>query len=242
MGRRKAQEEQNLGQKDDFRATSLLMPLLLNICACHLLAYDQDTANNKKDAVACTEPLVSTDGKPDDHPTTLVEVRNNLVEAFRAANDALLLSGGQLAKAWFRRGTVFEKLRDPRNAERDFEESLLRSPGDKTITKKRDDSKEAASKVAENMYYARHRELDREVQKMNADARQALFLRGSYSDTYKDDRCEFALAQPLAKLVDGALEEVDGRFQLVPSATWSEVEAAYMHPHALWTWEFLVQR
>lgn len=243
--RRKLQEEQSFGQKEDFRATTLLIPLLLNICACHLLAYDQDKSRKEKDADGCAAaaPVASTESSEGgEHPTTLVEVRDNLVEAFRAANDALLLSGGQLAKAWFRRGTVFEKLRDPRNAERDFEESLLRSPGDKTITKKRDDAKEAACKVAENMYYARHKELDSEEQKLNADVRHALYLRGSYTDTYKDERNQFAVAQPLARLVDGTLEEVDGRFRLVPSATCSELEAAYMHPHALWTWEFLIQR
>ena len=51
----------------------------------------------------------------------LVEVKDNLVVAFRAANDALRLSLSS-AKAWFRRAGAFEAMRDYRNALLDLEE------------------------------------------------------------------------------------------------------------------------
>ena len=74
---------------------------------------------------------------------------------------------------------TFEKMRDYRNAVLDLEEAavavsgsftaktmaswldlqaLLREPGDKTITKKRNEMRDLASQVAENMYYARHKD------------------------------------------------------------------------------------
>eukprot|EP00913_Durusdinium_trenchii_P001744 g1615.t1 len=88
----------------------------------------------------------------------LVEVKDNLVVAFRAANDALRLSLARSAKAWFRRATAFEKMRDYRNAVLDLEEALLREPQDKAIVKKRNEMRDLASHVAENMYYARHKD------------------------------------------------------------------------------------
>merc|ERR1719262_2213914 len=89
-----------------------------------------------------------------------MEVRDNVVEAFICANEALRFSRGENGKAWFRRGCVFEKMRDWRNAERDYDEALKRAPDDEIITKRRGEITEKASKMAENMYYGRHRELD----------------------------------------------------------------------------------
>lgn len=245
------QEKQSLGCKEDHRAATLLMSLLLNSCASHLLAHEQDQQRKASQAKAAA---ASADGgdvvapvEPDgagtgEQCTTLVEMRDNLVSAFRAANEALLLSGGHSAKAWYRRGVVFERMRDPRNAERDFEQALLRAPGDKSIMKRRDEVRGPAGQVAESMYYARHVELDAQEQRLKLEARRALLLRGSFTDTYQDDRGQFAVNQALARLVEGTLEEVDGRTTWVLPIPAAAEDAPHLHPHALWTWEFLVQR
>lgn len=249
-------------QKNDYQAAALLTSLLLNLCACHLLAHDQDMERQRKQSSLpqTCEPVetrlrhVDSTGVSQlsgheelDVPnevTTLVELRDHLVEAFVAANDALLLTAGRSAKAWYRRGCVFRKMRDPRNALRDFEEALAREPGEKEIVKKRDEVKEAANLVAENMYYARHKALDEQEDRFNLKDRDALVLRGCMSDPYSDKQCEFAVGQPIARLVDGKLEDADGRLQFVVSGgdSASSDEMPYLHPRAFWTWEFLVQR
>uniref|UniRef100_A0A7S4W5M4 Uncharacterized protein n=1 Tax=Alexandrium monilatum TaxID=311494 RepID=A0A7S4W5M4_9DINO len=265
---KKEQELDSLGRKEDYRATALLTPLLLNRCACYLLAHEQDekrkTAQGQGQATAAaatgeapaptaaSSPSGTADGAPPDvalgdsegQTTALMAVRDNLVAAFRAANEALLLSGGRSAKAWYRRGTVFERMRDPRNAERDFEEALVRAPGDKAIMKKRNEVRELAGQVAETTYYARHKELDAQEERLELKTRRALLLQGSFGDPFKDEKGQFALAQPLARLVEGTLKEVDGRPRLVLSSMPGKAvtEAPYLHPHALWTWEFLVPR
>jgi len=249
--RRAAAEQKDAGTKEDHRATVLLTSLFLNLCACHLLAHEQDQERKKvKEASKVTagtgadaESAEAAAGDDDTLKTTLVEVRDNLVAAFRAANEALTLTGGRSAKAWYRRGCVFEQMRDPRNALRDFEEALLRAPGDKAIAKRRDEAKQAAGGVAEAMYYARHKELDAQEQRLKLDARRALLLRGSFGDSFDDARGEFSVAQPLARLIEGQLEEIDGKPQLVVDDS-SEVkeDAVYLHSHALWTWECLIQR
>jgi len=237
-------------KKEDHRATPLLTSLLLNLCACYLLAYEQDVERERqreKASLGDTKGRVDSEqaADADQSTTTLVEVRDNLAAAFRAANEALELSSGGSAKAWYRRGCVFEKMRDPRNAVRDFEAALLRAPGDKAIARRRDAASEEAGKVAENMYYARHKELDKQVERLKLETRRAMLLRGSYSDAYVDKDKQFSIAQPLARVVEGRLEEVDGRPQLVlegDAAGGSREDAAHLHPHALWTWEFLVQK
>eukprot|EP00747_Dinoflagellata_sp_TGD_P181947 gnl/TRDRNA2_/TRDRNA2_35973_c0_seq1.p1 gnl/TRDRNA2_/TRDRNA2_35973_c0~~gnl/TRDRNA2_/TRDRNA2_35973_c0_seq1.p1 ORF type:complete len:938 (+),score=178.09 gnl/TRDRNA2_/TRDRNA2_35973_c0_seq1:65-2878(+) len=248
--KRQQAAKKDLGCKEDYRASNLLSALLLNVCACHLLAHEQDqgkedsrakaNSGEDNDKSSAVDGSVSTEAATS---TVLVEVRDNLVAAFRAANQALSLSGGRSAKAWYRRGCVFERMRDPRNAVRDFEEALLRAPGDKAISVRRDIAQEAASKVAENMYYARHKELDAQEQRVKVEVRNCFALRGSFGDSYDDQRHEFAVAQPLARLVDGTLEEVDGSLHLTPAGPQAtRADAPYFHPHALWTWETLVQR
>lgn len=252
-----AAAQKDAGQKEDHRGTALLLSLLLNLCACHLLAHEQDEARKKATdtgdaAVREATSADSADANATDSvlTTTLVEVRDNLVSAFRAANEALALSGGRSAKAWYRRGCVFEQMRDPRNAHRDFEHALQCSPGDKAIAKRRDVAKEAASAIPENMYYARHKEMDAQEQQLKLDSRRALLLRGSYGDAFVDERCQFSVAQPLARLIEGKLEEIDGKPQLVvddetegdPEINRVKENAVYLHPHALWAWEFMVQR
>lgn len=245
------QEKPAAQRKEDHRMSSFLVPLLLNICACRLLAHEQDV--QRKAGASIVDLAVQqqaadvSPSKGGETSTMLVEVRDNLVDAFRAANEALRLSGGQAAKAWYRRACVFEKMRDFRNAVRDLEESLKRAPGDAAIKKKRDEMFEPARTVAENMYYARHKELDAQEQRLGLAARRALCLCGALDDSYEDNGGEFAIAQPIARLAEGTLEEIDGR----PQLKFDEEEegrskvaegAPYLHAHALWTWEFLVQR
>lgn len=236
--------------KEDFRATGALTSLLLNLCACHLLLYEQDQEREtQRRGQAALEPEAAqardalVEGAVEQE-TTLVELRDNLAAAFRAANEALLLSAGRSAKAWYRRGCVFEKMRDPRNALRDFEEGLLRAPGDKGITKKRDEVREAAGTVAESMYYARHKELDEQERQLKMETRRGLLLRGSFGDPYVDEKGQFAVTQPLARLVEATVEEVEGRQRLVIDkiAVGSSEDVPYLHPQALWTWEFMVQK
>ena len=92
-------------------ANGMQLSLSLNICATSLLAHRQD---GKLDA-----PPMEASGEAS---TMLVEVRDNLVVAFRAANEALQLSLARSPKAWFRRAAVFEELRDYRNAVLDLDE------------------------------------------------------------------------------------------------------------------------
>eukprot|EP00931_Biecheleriopsis_adriatica_P023058 TRINITY_DN14656_c0_g1_i2.p1 TRINITY_DN14656_c0_g1~~TRINITY_DN14656_c0_g1_i2.p1 ORF type:complete len:715 (+),score=202.02 TRINITY_DN14656_c0_g1_i2:226-2370(+) len=236
-----------LGKKEDYQACSLQLSLLLNLCACSLLAQSQDVERRKKKATDDSSGTAVEQAEGSDEvasSTTLVEVKNNLVVAFRCANEALDLTAGRSAKAWFRRASAFEQLRDPRNALLDLEQALLRAPEDKAISKKRDEMRELAGKVAENMYYARHKELDKQEQRLTLETRRALFLKGYFGcDDFADKREEFAVAQPLARLVEGTLEEVDGRAQLqLPTSQGATEDAPYLHPHALWTWEFMVQR
>eukprot|EP00929_Paragymnodinium_shiwhaense_P049367 TRINITY_DN24905_c0_g1_i1.p1 TRINITY_DN24905_c0_g1~~TRINITY_DN24905_c0_g1_i1.p1 ORF type:complete len:905 (-),score=263.12 TRINITY_DN24905_c0_g1_i1:205-2919(-) len=234
------------GQKEDYRSTSILLTLLMNLSACHLLLYDQDEDRKKKREQGQPEGKSPASPQAGDAASTdmpLVEVRDNLVAAFRAANDALALCGGRAAKAWFRRGCVFEKMRDPKNAIRDFEEALVRAPGDKVISQRRDVLREAAGSVAENMYYARHKELDAQELLLKMAERRALLLRGQASDPHAAERKEFSVLKQLAVAVDGTLEEVDGKPTLRESESGgSKTEGPYLHPQALWTWEFLVQR
>ncbi|CAK0903724.1 unnamed protein product [Prorocentrum cordatum] len=240
--------EKDAGRKEDYRASALLVPVLLNQSACYLLAHEEDqqrsAAASARSGAAAAEGDATTGAGVQEG--TLVPVRDNLVAAFRAANEALRITGGQAAKAWFRRACAFERMRDPRNALRDLEEALLRAPGDKAIARtKRDDVREAAASVAESMYYARHTELDDAQElRLGLNARRALLLRGSYgADSYQDQRAQFAVAQPLARCVEGTLEEVDGRHRLLlPTPPGPLPDAPYLHTHALWTWEFLVQR
>lgn len=241
------QAAQDAQRKEDHRASALLLPVLLNQSACYLLAHEED--QQRKSALsaggeAATAAGGNVNAGAGAEEGTLVVVRDNLVAAFRAANEALHITGGQAAKAWFRRACAFEKMRDPRNALRDLEEALLRAPEDKAIARKRDQVKEAAEKVAESMYYARHKELDAQEARLGLPARRALLLRGAHGvDAYQDQKAQFAVAQPLARCVDGTLEEVDGRHNLVlPTPPGPLPDAPYLHAHALWTWEFLVQR
>jgi len=69
-------------------------------------------------------------------------------------------------------------------------------------------------------------------------------LSGSMSDSYDDDEYkQFTVAPPLARVIEGTLQEVDGKPQLVlPEPCEPKPEAPYLHAHALWTWEFMVQR
>ncbi|CAE8591789.1 unnamed protein product [Polarella glacialis] len=202
-------ENAALGTKEDYQVSNMLVPLLLNICASYLVAHEQDLARRKEQPAEESASSSSSQGNVDGDTTMLVEVRNNLVAAFRAVNEALLLSGGRSAKAWYRRGCVFEQMRDPRNALQDLQEALLRAPGDKAITKKRDEIQEAANKVAENMYYARHKELDAQEKRLQLETRRALFLQAETHrpDSYVDEQSQFAIAQPLARLIEGTLEE-----------------------------------
>lgn len=230
--------------KDDHRLSSVLVPLLLNVCVSRLKAYEQD---HKKITPALDMPSDEKEQQSDapmETSTMLVEIRDNLVEAFRAANDALRISGGQLAKAWYRRACVFEKMSDPRNAVLDLEESLRRAPGDKTVIKKRDEMMASAGQVAENMYYARHKELDAQQNRLKLDSCRALYLRGAMDDVYKDDAgyYSFSRAQPLARVVEGKLQELDGLPEFEPRDGGNDARLPYLHSHALWTWEFLVQR
>ncbi|CAK9061471.1 unnamed protein product [Durusdinium trenchii] len=231
-------------RKEDYQACAIELSLLLNISACSLLAYSQDLSRKleKPDPEEDLKPK-SSNGK-DPASMMLVEVKDNLVVAFRAANDALRLSLARSAKAWFRRATAFEKMRDYRNAVLDLEEALLREPQDKAIVKKRNEMRDLASHVAENMYYARHKELDAQEQRLNLETRRALHLRGYLGfDKYEDKDLQFALQQPAARVVDSTLEELDGRLSLrLPMPSEAREDAPYLHTHALWTWEFLVQR
>ncbi|CAE7888658.1 CAPN14 [Symbiodinium sp. KB8] len=233
-----------LASLENYQATNLQLSILLNLCASSLLAYSQDVARKE-------EKHSNEEFEEPERPVArasaeqmLVEVKDNLVIAFRAANEALRLSQGRSAKAWFRRAAAFEQMRDPRNALLDLEEALLREPGDRAISRKRNEMHELASKVAENMFYARHKELDAQEQRLQLGQRRALHLRGYLNtDSYKDEAKEFAVAQPVAREVHSTLEEVDGRPQLrLPTPPEAAKDAPYLLNHALWTWEFLVQR
>ncbi|CAJ1456944.1 unnamed protein product [Effrenium voratum] len=236
----KQPQEAKLGKKEDYQASTLRLSLELNICASSLLAHSQDLERRKSTEAEPNEPAPDPGDQTADS-TMLVEVKDNLVVAFRAANEALQLSTARSAKAWFRRAAAFEQMRDYRNALLDLEEALLREPGDKAIAKKRNEMRDLAGTVAENMYYARHKELDLQEQRLNLATRCALHLRGLLgSDTYEDKSAQFAVQQPLARVVESTLEELDGRPQLSEGLTASD--APYLHTHALWTWEFMVQR
>eukprot|EP00927_Polykrikos_kofoidii_P055902 TRINITY_DN50088_c0_g1_i1.p1 TRINITY_DN50088_c0_g1~~TRINITY_DN50088_c0_g1_i1.p1 ORF type:complete len:939 (-),score=205.92 TRINITY_DN50088_c0_g1_i1:19-2814(-) len=242
--------QSSLGKKEEYESASLKLSLLLNLCAAYLMAFDQDEERSRVTVQKDNEDdtsLATAAGREDvtvaDNELMIVEVRDNLVEAFRAANAALALTKGASAKAWFRRGCVFEKMRDPRNAVRDFEEALSRAPGDKPIMQRRNAAAEAASHVAENTFYARHKELDKEATRLDVDSRRALYLRSDDSDTFEDKRRQFSIFQPLARPVEGRLEEIDGKPQLVIADEPLSMEGSpYLHVHALWTWEDLLQR
>lgn len=232
-----------VGKKDDYRATTVLLSLLLNLSVCHLLAFEQDQQRRDKllSAVADPHDVANSAAEPS-RETTIVQVRNNLVAAFRAANEALRISGARSAKAWYRRGCAFQQMRDPRNAFRDFEEALLRAPGDKGISNKRDEVREPAGVVAENMYYARHKELDAEAARLDLPTRRHLFLRGAFGDAFADDLRQFAVAQPLAWVIPGTMQEVDGKPSILLDELTAHTPAGpHLHPHALWTWEYIVQ-
>ncbi|CAE7336536.1 DEK1 [Symbiodinium necroappetens] len=233
-----------LASLENYQATNLQLSILLNLCASSLLAYSQDVArkeekHSNEEFEGPERPVARASAEQ-----MLVEVKDNLVIAFRAANEALRLSQGRSAKAWFRRAAAFEQMRDPRNALLDLEEALLREPGDRAISRKRNEMHELASKVAENMFYARHKELDAQEQRLQLGQRRALHLRGYLNtDSYNDEAKEFAVAQPVAREVHSTLEEVDGRPQLrLPTPPEAAKDAPYLLNHALWTWEFLVQR
>jgi len=163
-----------------------------------------------------------------------------LVEAFRAANQALELTAGRSAKAWFRRGCAFARMRDPRNAFRDFEEALVRSPGDKAITKQRDEHFDAAESYAEQLFYSRRKELDAQAKLFGLETRHALVLH-SCEDVFVDEQHKFSVAQPLARLIEGSLQDIDGKPEFIPRDE-SAPDSPYFHVHALWTWENLIQR
>ncbi|CAE7240804.1 NLRP7 [Symbiodinium sp. CCMP2592] len=240
-GDKKVGASTELASLENYQAANLQLSILLNLCASSLLAYSQDVARNeeKHSQEEPDRPVA-----PASAEQMLVEVKDNLVIAFRAANEALRLSQGTSAKAWFRRAAAFEQMRDPRNALRDLEEALFREPGDRAISRKRNEMQELASKVAENMFYARHKELDAQEQRLQLGQRRALHLRGYLNaDSYNDEAKEFAVAQPVAREVHSTLEEVDGRPQLrLPTPPEAAKDAPYLLNHALWTWEFLVQR
>eukprot|EP00971_Amphidinium_carterae_P055026 1084232-Amphidinium_carterae.1 len=97
--------------------------------------------------------------------------------------------------------------------------------------------------VAENMYYARHKELDKELEKAQLKERRTLAFCGSFSDTYRDDtgHYNFSVAQPLGWLVEANVQEVDGQLKQESGEKACKPKLAYFHPHALWTWEFMIQ-
>eukprot|EP00435_Cladocopium_sp_Y103_P006771 s617_g2.t1 len=229
--------------KENYKASTIQLSLLLNICASSLMAHSQDVARRKEEAESKEKVEAMPAPAAHEDSTMLVEVKDNLVLAFRAANEALRISLARSAKAWFRRAMTFEKMRDYRNAVLDLEEALLREPGDKTITKKRNEMRDLASQVAENMYYARHKELDLQEQRLKLETRRSLHLLGYLGvDKYDDKDQQFAVQQPLARVVESTLEEVDGRLALRAPTVAAAETAPYLHTHALWTWEFLVQR